>query len=791
MKKNTISNTIKYYLSLSLLISLATNAAAQIYVKHDATGANDGTSWANAYTDLQAAIDAQSASIEIWVATGTYYPTQGFGSDVREKTFYISKDGLPIYGGFVGTETTLSQRNPTTNTTILSGDLGTLNDNTDNSYHVIHFDGTTVNGSITNSTILDGFTIQNGNADGTAPLSYGGGMYLQADVSTTICSPTISNCIMDSNNAVFGGGMFSNPTNSGTTNPEIINCIFKNNTSTAHGAAIYSFGETSGTSSPRIINSLFYNNQSAIKGGAISATGASGIGNPSIINCTFSNNTGAGVIHNYGASCTMSMVNTIIWDNTGGNIVNEVGATATFNYGIYNDGQVNGTVIFPSGTTGNNNLDGNPLFMDAANGDYSLNICTPAVNAGDNTSGSSVNTQPTDLAGNTRFYNSTTIDIGAYELNRIRRAYVNHAATGNNDGTSWADAYTDLQSALNYQCEGLEIWIAAGTYTPTLEYETGNTPLETRDRTFYFNTDNIKIYGGFAGTETMLSERNHATNSTIIDANGYYHAIYLNANISNNFVIDGLTIKNGNANGTSGAASGGAIYLKGQHSASNPTISNCIFENNSAVNGGACYLAGASGSTLPIFTNCLFFNNSATDKGGAIFGEGSTGDASATFINCTFSNNTATTSGDVYYGSNHAGVTNPTFTNCILWSNGSTPIASLNASSGTINYSIYDDGTADGSAVLPSSYTGNNNLDSSPSFADAANNNYSLKQSSIAIDNGDAISGSSANTQTTDLAGNARFYNTSKIDVGAYEFQGAFVLPVELILLQRRKSRQC
>ncbi len=79
---------------------------------------------------------------------------------------------MGIYGGFNGTETLRTQRNPSANVTRLSGDIGATRDWADNSYHVVV-------GSYTNSTaVLDGFTIYAGNANVTA-LTYflGGGMY--------------------------------------------------------------------------------------------------------------------------------------------------------------------------------------------------------------------------------------------------------------------------------------------------------------------------------------------------------------------------------------------------------------------------------------------------------------------------------------------------------------------------------------------------------------------------------------------------------------------------------------
>ena len=105
----------------ALCVFLSTAALADvIYVDIDATGADDGTSWSNAFTDLQAALAASASGDEIWVAEGTYLPT-----DTADRTIsFAMKDGVGIYGGFDGTETLRSQRNPAVNVTVLSGDIG-------------------------------------------------------------------------------------------------------------------------------------------------------------------------------------------------------------------------------------------------------------------------------------------------------------------------------------------------------------------------------------------------------------------------------------------------------------------------------------------------------------------------------------------------------------------------------------------------------------------------------------------------------------------------------------------
>src|SRR5512143_979561 len=127
--------------------------ATTIYVRAAAAGANDGTSWANAYTDLQTALAAAVASDEIWVAAGAYKPT---ATTDRTISFAL-KNGVGIYGGFAGGETLRGQRNPEVNVTILSGDIGTPGSAADNSYHVV-----TTDASVTSSAVLDGFTITAG-----------------------------------------------------------------------------------------------------------------------------------------------------------------------------------------------------------------------------------------------------------------------------------------------------------------------------------------------------------------------------------------------------------------------------------------------------------------------------------------------------------------------------------------------------------------------------------------------------------------------------------------------------
>ena len=181
-------------LALAGTTGISSAAGSVIYVDASATGDNNGTSWEHAFTDLQDALSETERDMEIWVAEGIYKPTTGTD---RTATFQL-KSGVALYGGFAGTETSVQQRNWESNITILSGDIGVLVDNSDNSYHVVTSSGTDT------TAILDGFTISGGNADGSYPHNAGGGMRNDDG------SPMLRNVTFrDNSAAMYGGGMLN------------------------------------------------------------------------------------------------------------------------------------------------------------------------------------------------------------------------------------------------------------------------------------------------------------------------------------------------------------------------------------------------------------------------------------------------------------------------------------------------------------------------------------------------------------------------------------------------------
>jgi len=225
-----------------------------IYVDDDAAGNNDGSSWSDAFNDLQDALDFAIPGDEIHVAQGIYKPDQGNGITPgdREATFQL-KTGVVIKGGYAGFgEPDPYARDIGVHGTILSGYLDgndiDVNDSWDlwnepsraeNSYHVVTGSGTD------ETAVLDGFTITAGNANGSNPYDRGGGMINENG------SPTLTNCAFIGNSARWGGGGMHNS----NSNPTLTNCTFSGNTASYYGGGIYNE-----YSSPTITNCVISDN---------------------------------------------------------------------------------------------------------------------------------------------------------------------------------------------------------------------------------------------------------------------------------------------------------------------------------------------------------------------------------------------------------------------------------------------------------------------------------------------------------------------------------------------------
>ncbi|MEM9848686.1 MAG: hypothetical protein AAF847_12400, partial [Bacteroidota bacterium] len=274
-----------------------------IYVDENAQqGQQTGDSWADAFSTLQQALDAAencNGNAEIWVADGTYIPSKVNesivfgGSLARKAVFYIDEDGIQLYGGFSGLngaeETSRDQRDPELYLTILNGNRGDVNVATDNCYRVIYLDGATQNGVLTAATVVDGFTIKNGNADFFGA-NGGSGMYIAGNLSmTNATTPIINNCKFEDNDASFAGAGIYIAGFNGNCSPTITNCTFSNNSANNFGAGIH-FDAADGIVAPLIQGCIFKQNSSNL-GSAINI-GGFGMSDlrTRIINCVFDSN---------------------------------------------------------------------------------------------------------------------------------------------------------------------------------------------------------------------------------------------------------------------------------------------------------------------------------------------------------------------------------------------------------------------------------------------------------------------------------------------------------------------
>jgi Secretion system C-terminal sorting domain len=421
---------MKRTILLFFVCFIASNAilAAIKFVTPAGAGAMDGTSWANAApgSSLQSMITASAANDQVWVAKGTYYPT----STTDRTVSFSMKNGVSIYGGFAGTETLLTQRVLTCGQeSILSGAIGGSGTG-DNSYHVI-----SNSSGITNTALLDGFTIRDANDNRAATLTdgLGGGIYNNGSEAGGACSPTLRNCIIINNFAAYGAGIFNNGYNGGNSSPVIVNCIIAGNTAYIGGGGIDNFG-LAGNASPTIGNSIIYNNTAAQRAGAMYCWGGNnGNASPTVQNCAFVNNSavdGGGIVADRlnassGSSGTSNPIitNSIFWGNTatgtGKQFFTLGAATFTATYSIIDlTGQTAPHTISGAGT---GNISTDPQFVNVSNAigadgcwfgsDDGLRLknTSPAINAGSNT-----NASEKDISGNVRIVGST-IDMGPYE----------------------------------------------------------------------------------------------------------------------------------------------------------------------------------------------------------------------------------------------------------------------------------------------------------------------------------------------------------------------------------------
>jgi predicted outer membrane repeat protein len=419
------ANYIRWLLCVLFLLGTVSAASTErvIYVDDDAVGANDGSSWTDAFSDLQDAIAVAQVGDEIRVAEGVYTPTPD--SLDRDATFDL-KDGVSIIGGYAGLAGMYPDfRHIKFYATILSGDIDHNDDIMDpnnkegNSRHVVTCTGWG------NTAVLDGVTITGGYT-GVARGHYsydrvGGGL------SCWSSSLQLTDCSFTDNHARHGAAIFTDRSSSLSLNQ----CIFRRNTAELSGGAIYANGDKM-----QLINCLFVANTAGETGGAISCSDYShGNGGTilNVLNCTFYDNTSPTFYKPPTNSETQPDGSRVY---TSGSIIsncifyNKPSLMAVaFEFGhsepiivtsIYEKEQESGQLrpippmpeelfVDPNGADG---------ILGTEDDDFRLAPGSPAIDSGTNVTWPPL--PATDLDGNPRILNDI-VDLGAYEFTDVNK----------------------------------------------------------------------------------------------------------------------------------------------------------------------------------------------------------------------------------------------------------------------------------------------------------------------------------------------------------------------------------
>ena len=758
-------------MALIILLTLAARTATAQTIFHvTPDGTQGSTAWEDAMT-LTEALAAARAGDQIWV--------QGFETiDSADKLYTVPADdeaftvpsGVSLYGGFRGDETSIDERVTTGKLSemryrsVLSGDRR-QNDaadesllifpgnatRDDNAAHVVVMNLTPTAASGNNNTlptVIDGFSIAEGHADGnhTDASGWGGGIFVTGDNSGGGAF-SITRCFLVNNYARRGGAVYVDRTVVGrpTTSTISYNTVF-NNAAGERSSANNSGGGLYVAGAANVVNCEVFNNEN---GGIAIAPAAA------VINSTVARNTGSGIEKIDDGTGEAYVYNTVIW----GNSYLYSTLSPRFIHSAYHEVQLSGdeTVDADGNRYVSDRNRGNdvavPMFESPSlrtSYDREFNWRTMSyplwswdiqegsafIDGGD---GDMYDDRfgTTDMAGQGRLSNGM-IDIGAYEYQAIpasRIRYVKPGGSDMNSGDSWDAAYRTIQHAIDALAAtpGMpgEVWVAAGTYEPTTYLEDNpNYPASFR------MSDGISVYGGFAETETSKAEREikaggmpwDFANVTILQGQSYsgeinwnntdnrwslnsasthvvWFAPLLNENkrgFDNVTILDGVTVRGGQATTSQ------ADYYNGDRGAGiymcvNAWLTNSVVTENVAQgDGGAVWLSGGR------VMSSLLFNNSSDSRGGAIYM-----DRAGIVLRSMLANNSAYEGAGIYMDNNGPwtdGVSHPEY--LIL----STSIVSNNTSSA--NGAVYCN---KGGVVLQSTITNN----STPRATDMTDENAS------------------------------------------------------------------
>ncbi|PNG25299.1 right-handed parallel beta-helix repeat-containing protein [Methylocella silvestris] len=652
--KNVLSAL--FVLILAVIGSGASQAATGIiwYVNHQSTVAGDGRAWKTAFQSLNNALSAASKNDEIWVAHGAYYP------DATDPTkSFLLKEDVAVYGGFSGAESTRQQRNFRRNVTILSGNIG-KGDQTKNTKTIIMG---------ADRAILDGFTVSDAYGTDVPRMHLVPADILKNDMlvgggtRNFMTSPVVRNTVFKNNYSAKGGAVYNvhkpgadqatfinvdfidnvaELRGGGVSNdlgamPRFINCRFISNRSNDKGGALYN----DFAASPLVFNALFAHN-SAVSAGAIGNDGGAAplLVNVTIVDNKASSELGPGLYQGTGANSNPILVSSIVDSiyNWHEDVVSEVGSVAP-----------PGTTLPLAEFIPISNLKGQlpPIELKSA----------PAYGRGYQPELDGALLLKNGLveklvqlyvknAGAIEYHGEYTRPSVTSKAVSAPVIYVTPGKSGQDqDGLSWATAFSDLQTAIDLaSVSNAAVWIKAGIYRPT-KREGGIAA--------FILYDGLKLYGGFAGTETALEQRPASGAPTVLsakatkDAYRYPHVLYG----ADNTLLDGLTLRDGRAVGLTYNGKGGGLLAYHAGKTFLPreaaigfkmTLQNCRFEQNEALEGGAIYAFGKADLTI---SNTVFGGNRAFYGGANVNREG----VVATCRKCLFIGNNAYQDGGATY----------------------------------------------------------------------------------------------------------------------------------------------
>ncbi|EDY82967.1 hypothetical protein VDG1235_2590 [Verrucomicrobiia bacterium DG1235] len=661
----------------------------RLYVNQAATGDNDGSSWENAYTSLRDALDAATPYSQVWVARGTYDPSP---TDDIDDTFLL-KPRVEVYGGFDGTESLLSERNPRANTTILSGDIeNTPNNSSDNSIHVV---------TLRDHSRLDGFTIADGNAIGHGNLSHGAGAFLSGSESITI-----ANCTFLRNSAAGkGGGLFAD---SGVA-VSLLNCAFKGNQA-GSGAGV--FLATGASTHSLAANCEFQGNYAAESGGAIHTQRYL-----KIVNCSLQGNRtsgeGAAIAYDADAGVVQDIHNSILWDNQDGASSGQQYAWLEVNpVNVFTTRVQNGFTSDGKFTTGDPRFAHpvDPADAPTTDGSLVLRATSPFINGGDNNE----QVGETDVLGFSRRVDDT-IDLGGHESVPTTQ---NIANIGAKDGSETIVESWIQSSLLQDNSYSLQQVSSSGDIAfdalPTIDEETGALSLTLAPGTTGFATFTllldpndktqapqpldftVKTAGQFiyvdanaetsdlSGSSWLNAQSSLATALEYSQSGDTIHVAqgnYLPAGT----VASGLTDRNATFTLQSGVALYGGFPSGGSDFAQRDPSSHATVLTGG---GSAQHIVTGSGTDATAILDGFTIGASNNDNlkgGGALFND----NGSPTIANCSFIGNTTTRNGGAIANINGS---SPTITNCYFEDNRGLggAIANLDGSSLTITDSVFE-----------------------------------------------------------------------------------------------------